>query len=263
MPLDARALTRFLENQPPGVYRIKGFVNFEIPGYTGKFEIQSVGDHVRITPLRWKSGGTSNHATGRDRYRDGFGSGRQRTPRLRARGNGRTAPRRHAGIAPLYRRGVSESAVSVYEAIRRRRDVRAEFSGEVIPDETLMRILDAAHRAPSVGNTQPWDFVVVRNPETLNTFAAHVADARLKFAQSLPEDRRSTFDPIKIEGIAESGTGIVVTYDPSRGGPEHPRPSYRRRHRDCSRAVLAIQNLWLAAVAEEIGIGWVSFYDEK
>lgn len=56
MPLDARALTHFLENQPPGVYRIKGFVNFEIPGYTGKFEIQSVGDHVRITPLRWKSG---------------------------------------------------------------------------------------------------------------------------------------------------------------------------------------------------------------
>ncbi|MFD9681012.1 CobW family GTP-binding protein [Rhodococcus sp. NPDC059969] len=55
-PLDARALTHFLENQPSGVYRIKGFVNFEIPGYTGKFEIQSVGDHVRITPLRWKSG---------------------------------------------------------------------------------------------------------------------------------------------------------------------------------------------------------------
>ncbi len=157
---------------------------------------------------------------------------------------------------------MSESDVSVYEAIRRRRDVRAEFSGEVIPDETLMRILDAAHRAPSVGNTQPWDFVVVRNPETLNTFAAHVADARLKFAQSLPEDRRSTFDPIKIEGIAESGTGIVVTYDPSRGGP-----NILGRHTvddtGLFSAVLAIQNLWLAAVAEEIGIGWVSFYDEK
>ncbi|MDV8004016.1 5,6-dimethylbenzimidazole synthase [Rhodococcus sp. IEGM 1318] len=157
---------------------------------------------------------------------------------------------------------MSESAVSVYEAIRRRRDVRAEFSGEIVPDETLMRILDAAHRAPSVGNTQPWDFVVVRNPETLNTFAAHVGDARLKFAQSLPEDRRSTFDPIKIEGIAESGTGIVVTYDPSRGGP-----NILGRHTvddtGLFSAVLAIQNLWLAAVAEEIGIGWVSFYDEK
>ncbi len=143
---------------------------------------------------------------------------------------------------------MSESAVSVYEAIRRRRDVRAEFSGEIVPDETLMRILDAAHRAPSVGNTQPWDFVVVRNPETLDTFAAHVADARVNFAQSLPEDRRSTFDPIKIEGIAESGTGIVVTYDPSRGGP-----NILGRHTvddtGLFSAVLAIQNLWLAAVA--------------
>ncbi|MFE4501132.1 CobW family GTP-binding protein [Rhodococcus sp. NPDC056743] len=54
--LDARAVTRFLENQPAGVYRIKGFVNFDIRGYTGKFEVQTVGDHVRITPLRWKAG---------------------------------------------------------------------------------------------------------------------------------------------------------------------------------------------------------------
>ncbi|NMM84330.1 cobalamin biosynthesis protein [Rhodococcus sp. SRB_17] len=55
-PLDAKAVTRFLENQPAGVYRIKGYLNFEIPGYTGKFEVQTVGDHVRITPLRWKAG---------------------------------------------------------------------------------------------------------------------------------------------------------------------------------------------------------------
>ncbi|MDI9917931.1 GTP-binding protein [Rhodococcus sp. IEGM 1379] len=54
--LDARAVTRFLENQPAGVYRIKGYLNFEIPGYTGKFEVQTVGDHVRISPLRWKAG---------------------------------------------------------------------------------------------------------------------------------------------------------------------------------------------------------------
>lgn len=157
---------------------------------------------------------------------------------------------------------MSESAVSVYEAIRRRRDVRAEFSGEVIPGDVLMRILDAAHRAPSVGNTQPWDFVVVRNPDTLSTFAAHVAEARVNFAQSLPDDRRETFDPIKIEGITESGTGIVVTYDPSRGGP-----NILGRHTvddtGLFSAVLAIQNLWLAAVAEDIGIGWVSFYDEE
>ncbi|NKU54375.1 5,6-dimethylbenzimidazole synthase, partial [Rhodococcus hoagii] len=80
---------------------------------------------------------------------------------------------------------MTESLVSVYEAIRRRRDVRAEFSGELIPDETLQRVLGAAHAAPSVGNTQPWDFIVVRNQDTLDTFAEHVAGRRRAFADSL------------------------------------------------------------------------------
>ncbi|WP_424809671.1 5,6-dimethylbenzimidazole synthase [Rhodococcus sp. 27YEA15] len=150
----------------------------------------------------------------------------------------------------------------MYQAIRRRRDVRAEFTGEPVPDEALMRVLGAAHQAPSVGNTQPWDFVVVRNPTTLATFADHVAAARLNFARSLPGSRRDTFEPIKIDGIVESGTGIVVTYDPSRGGP-----NILGRHTvddtGVFSAVLAIENLWLAAVAEEVGIGWVSFYDEN
>lgn len=157
---------------------------------------------------------------------------------------------------------VTESLVSVYEAIRRRRDVRAEFSGELIPDETLERVLGAAHAAPSVGNTQPWDFIVVRNPDTLDTFAQHVAGRRKAFADSLPEDRRKTFDPIKIEGIRESGTGIVVTYDPSRGG-QNILGRHTIDDTGLFSAVLAIQNLWLAAAAENIGVGWVSFYDEE
>ncbi|WP_024792953.1 5,6-dimethylbenzimidazole synthase [Tomitella biformata] len=151
--------------------------------------------------------------------------------------------------------------VSVYEAIRRRRDVRAEFSGEPVADDVLLRILEAAHHAPSVGNTQPWDFVVVRDTGTLDTFAEHVATARRDFAESLPADRLDTFNPIKIDGIRESGMGIVVTYDGSRGGP-----NILGRHTvddtGLFSAVLAIQNLWLAAVAEEVGVGWVSFYDE-
>lgn len=157
---------------------------------------------------------------------------------------------------------LNESTISVHEAIRRRRDVRAEFTGELVDDETLLRILEAAHRAPSVGNTQPWDFVVVREQETLDAFADHVASARRDFADSLPEDRQDTFNPIKIDGIRESGTGIVVTYDGSRGGP-----NILGRHTvedtGLFSAVLAIQNLWLAAVAEGVGVGWVSFYDEE
>ncbi|WP_319944942.1 5,6-dimethylbenzimidazole synthase [Nocardia macrotermitis] len=148
----------------------------------------------------------------------------------------------------------------IYEVIRRRRDVRAEFTGEVLDDDTLMRILDAAHRAPSVGNSQPWDFIVVRDPDTLTRFAAHVADKRVEFGESLPPERARTFEPIKIEGITESGTGIVVTHDDSRGGP-HILGRATVPETGLYSTILAIQNLWLAATAEGVGVGWVSFYD--
>ncbi|MFC3850358.1 5,6-dimethylbenzimidazole synthase [Corynebacterium hansenii] len=151
--------------------------------------------------------------------------------------------------------------MDVYEAIGRRRDVRREFSGGVIADDALMRILGAGHAAPSVGLSQPWDFHVVRRPERLREFADHVAGCRAAFADSLPDDRRGTFDPIRIEGIVESGTGIVVTYDPERGGP-----NILGRHTiddtGLMSVALAIQNMWLAATAERAGIGWVSFYEE-
>ncbi|MEV0946141.1 5,6-dimethylbenzimidazole synthase [Rhodococcus sp. NPDC049939] len=155
-----------------------------------------------------------------------------------------------------------EPRLPVYDAIRRRRDVRAEFTGKPIAENVLERILGAGHSAPSVGNTQPWDFVVVRDPATLHSFADHVADARLRFAQSLPEERKKTFDAIKIEGIRESGMGVVVTYDRGRGG-QHILGRHTIDDTGLFSVVLAIQNLWLAAVAENVGIGWVSFYDES
>lgn len=156
--------------------------------------------------------------------------------------------------------GVSTDQLGVYDAIRLRRDVRAEFTGEPVDDDTLLRILDAAHRAPSVGNSQPWDFVVVRRAETLHRFAEHVADKRVEFGASLPADRATTFAPIKIDGIVESGTGVVVTHDDSRGGPQVlGRASVPET--GVYSTVLAIQNLWLAATAEQVGVGWVSFYE--
>ena len=156
---------------------------------------------------------------------------------------------------------MTEAALSVYAAIRSRRDVRAEFDGTVVDDETLRRILGAAHQAPSVGNTQPWDFVVVRKPDTLSAFAAHVAGCRQDFADKLDAERRKTFDPIRIEGIETSGTGVVVTYDPGRGG-RHVLGRDTVDDTGLFSAVLAIENLWLAAIAENVGVGWVSFYDE-
>lgn len=158
--------------------------------------------------------------------------------------------------------GVSTDQLGVYDAIRLRRDVRAEFTGEPVDDDTLLRILDAAHRAPSVGNSQPWDFVVVRRAETLHRFAEHVADKRVEFGASLPADRATTFAPIKIDGIVESGTGVVVTHDDSRGGPQVlGRASVPET--GVYSTVLAIQNLWLAATAEQVGVGWVSFYEPE
>lgn len=141
-----------------------------------------------------------------------------------------------------------------------RRDVRAEFTGAVVDDAILMRILEAAHRAPSVGNSMPWDFVVLREPEKLKTFADHVAEKRRAFHDSLPEDRAETFNPIKIEGIVESGTGIVVTHDQARGGT-HVLGRATVPETGIYSTILAIQNLWLAATAEGVGVGWVSFYD--
>lgn len=152
--------------------------------------------------------------------------------------------------------------IDVYQAIATRRDVRAEYTGELIGEEQLRRVLAAGHAAPSVGNSQPWDFVVVQQPQRLAAFAEHVAGRRKAFAESLPEARKHTFEPIKIEGICESGTGVVVTYNPERGGP-HILGRHTIDETGLMSVALAIQNMWLAATAEGLGMGWVSFYEEQ
>lgn len=155
-----------------------------------------------------------------------------------------------------------ESALELYDAVHRRRDTRAEFTGEPVDDEVLRRVLSAAHAAPSVGMSQPWDFVLVRDEELRRRFRDHVAHERDVFAAELDGERAETFSRIKIEGILESGLGVVVGYDPGRGGP-----AVLGRHAIADAGLysvcLAIQNLWLAATAEGLGVGWVSFYREE
>ncbi|WNG88088.1 5,6-dimethylbenzimidazole synthase [Mycobacterium sp. ITM-2016-00317] len=149
----------------------------------------------------------------------------------------------------------------LYDVINRRRDTRREFTGAPVDDDVLHRVLLAAHAAPSVGMSQPWDFVLVRSPQTLRAFRDHVAAEREVFAAELSGERAETFDRIKVEGICESGLGIVVGYDPTRGGPQvlgrHAIPDA-----GLYSVVCAIQNLWLSATAEGLGVGWVSFYRE-
>nr|WP_120491902.1 5,6-dimethylbenzimidazole synthase [Corynebacterium lactis] len=155
----------------------------------------------------------------------------------------------------------SPELAAVYDTIFRRRDVRREFSGEVVDRKRLMRVLAAAHAAPSVGLSQPWDFHVIQDPERLAAFSEHVGKRREEFAAKLQGERRETFNPIQIEGIVDSGTGVVVTYDPTRGG----KNILGRDTIDDTglmSVALAIQNMWLAATAEGLGMGWVSFYHE-
>lgn len=145
--------------------------------------------------------------------------------------------------------------------VARRRDVRAEFTGEPVPDDVLTRVLGAAHAAPSVGMSQPWDFVVVRDPVTRKAFQEHVAGEREVFAAELTGERARTFGRIKIEGVLESSLSVLVTYDAAKGAP-----AVLGRHAIADAGLysvcLAIQNLWLAATVEGLGVGWVSFYRE-
>jgi 5,6-dimethylbenzimidazole synthase len=149
----------------------------------------------------------------------------------------------------------------IYDVIHRRRDVRAQFTGAPVADQTLRRVLAAAHAAPSVGLSQPWDFIIVRDHPTRAAFYAHVQHERAVFAETLDGDAAGRFARIKIDGVLESSLSIVVTYDPQRGAP-----AVLGRHAIADAGLysvcLAIQNLWLAATAENLGVGWVSFYRE-
>ncbi|MFF5078639.1 5,6-dimethylbenzimidazole synthase [Actinoplanes sp. NPDC000266] len=153
--------------------------------------------------------------------------------------------------------------MNLYDAIHTRRDVRGQFTGAPVEDDTLDRVLAAAHAAPSVGLTQPWDFIVIRDAAPRSSFHQHVQHERAVFAATLADDPAAAarFARIKIDGILESTLSIVVTYDPSRGGP-----AILGRHAIADAGLysvcLAIQNLWLAATAENLGVGWVSFYRE-
>jgi 5,6-dimethylbenzimidazole synthase len=151
---------------------------------------------------------------------------------------------------------------TLYDIIHRRRDVRAEFTGEPVSGTVLSRILDAGHSAPSVGLSQPWDFVLVTDPRTRRTFWEHVQSERRVFADSLDRERAAHFSEIKIDGILQSSLSLVVTYDAQRAAPD-----VLGRHAIADAGLysvcLAIENLWLACTAEGWGMGWVSFYRES
>ncbi|MFE7511184.1 nicotinate-nucleotide--dimethylbenzimidazole phosphoribosyltransferase [Streptomyces sp. NPDC057540] len=151
---------------------------------------------------------------------------------------------------------------AVLRVMRERRDIRNGFRNDPIPHEVLLRVLEAAHTAPSVGHSQPWDFVVIRSAETRQTMHELAQRQREAYAKSLPKARAKQFKELKIEAILDTPVNIVVTADPTRGG-RHTLGRYTQPQMAPYSSALAVENLWLAARAEGLGVGWVSFFDER
>ena len=149
-----------------------------------------------------------------------------------------------------------------YEVVAARRDVRNGFTLAAVDDAALHRVLDAAHRAGSVGFSQPWDFLLVRSEQRRREVHALAQRQRERYAASLPAARAAAFRAIKTEAILDTPLNIAVTCDPTRGG-RHTLGRYSQPRMAPYSTALAVQNLWLAARAEGLGVGWVSFFDER
>lgn len=151
---------------------------------------------------------------------------------------------------------------ALYRVVAERRDVRNGFRPDPVDDALLTRVLAAAHQAPSVGLSQPWDFLVLRDRAVraqVHELARRQQDV---YAAQLPGARARAFGQLKVEAILDTPVNIVVTCDATRGGRHvlgrHAQPQVAAYSTAC-----AVQNLWLAARAEGLGVGWVSFFAER
>lgn len=145
---------------------------------------------------------------------------------------------------------------AVYRAIHERRDMR-HFSGGTVPDAQLERLLQAAHHAPSVGFMQPWRFIRIRQPLLRQQLHELVDAERLLTADALGE-RRDDFMKLKVQGVLDAAEVLVVALPPGR--EQHVFGRRTLPEMDLASTACAIQNLWLAARAEGLGMGWVSIF---
>lgn len=148
---------------------------------------------------------------------------------------------------------------AIYNVIRNRRDVRSEFTSKPIPDDVLGRMLDAAHHAPSVGFMQPWDFLLIESMSVRTRIHAHFQEMKHR-ADIYQDGRQDLYRSLKLEGILESPLNICVTCDRERG-KGHRLGRQSDPMTDLYSTVCAVQNFWLAARAESVGVGWVSILD--
>lgn len=149
-----------------------------------------------------------------------------------------------------------------YKAIYSRRDVRSHFISKQIKEDILLKILHAAHHAPSVGFSQPWNFILIKDIDTKKKIKKSFEEEKDSSAKLVDEPKRSKYLSFKLEGILESPVNLCVTYDPTKFGPfvigRSSIPEAGLYSVCC-----AIQNLWLSARTEGVGLGWVSILSNK
>jgi 5,6-dimethylbenzimidazole synthase len=150
-------------------------------------------------------------------------------------------------------------AKKLLEIIKARRDVRGNrFISKPIEDEKLHLILEAAISAPSVGYSQPWKFIIIRDEETKNRLVENFTYENSKAKEIFKE--RELYNSLKLEGIKEAPINIAVLYEPKK---EDVLGMTSMKKMGEYSVVCAVQNMWLMARALNIGIGWVSILDEK
>ncbi|MBV7393053.1 5,6-dimethylbenzimidazole synthase [Mameliella sediminis] len=163
-------------------------------------------------------------------------------------------------IAPdRARQFTPEERRALYDVIYARRDVRNEFLPDPVAPETLRRVLEAAHAAPSVGFMQPWNFILLRDAARRQAIHAAFEQANAEAQEMFSGEKRSKYAALKLEGILKAPLNIAVTCDRTRGGKVVLGRTHNR-DMDLYSTVCAVQNLWLAARAEGLGVGWVSIF---
>tara|TARA_B100000767_G_scaffold266461_1_gene283841 strand:+ start:1451 stop:2020 length:570 start_codon:yes stop_codon:yes gene_type:complete len=148
----------------------------------------------------------------------------------------------------------------LYKTLFNRRDVRSHFLPHPVPDDVLARVLYAAHHAPSVGFMQPWNFTLVTDDVVKQKVHSLYEQANEAAAKEFEDERQKQYRQIKLAGILDAPLNICVTCDRGRAGPV-VLGRQQMPEMDLFSSVCAVQNLWLAARAEGLGVGWVSIMD--
>ncbi|MCJ8311547.1 MAG: 5,6-dimethylbenzimidazole synthase [Saccharospirillaceae bacterium] len=150
----------------------------------------------------------------------------------------------------------------VYKTIFNRRDVRSQFLDKKIEPDKLMRVLQAAHHAPSVGFMQPWDFTIIESYAVKKKIYFAFEQANAEAGKMFDAEKNEKYKQLKLQGILDSPINICVTCDKNKAGPVVLGRTHNLKMDEYS-TVCAIQNLWLAARAEGLGMGWVSIIKDQ